>query len=499
MSERDEQAAALLVQKDLLSRSGNKLNELNTILNTLKEKQESSDNQLDHALAELDMIIDEQWCDKWEDSGSDIALGFEHEEEQSEVSSVVAPVTLLDTFDFNAEMSWFQYQQSVERYAIHNNIDLDVDPFRTLMSPLQRTELEKRIRNEFTVRNAQCDRYDYLIAVTCGIIGGIIDACFVGLPGKGKLTQFSDSAVNSAVEKFASVCGWKGAKEGSDPTKSAIGFLEGKFKINYDQATTSGKNGTGGAVNNLSLKNHHLKSLGHSPDLCGLFFSILNQFTSTSTFVSNGRIITIETENFELKGGNFIAKLYCGFANWLGHLFSDMAGSSGASGRGAGIPIPFYNLLLLLDVGESGQHKQSFATIATQVFEKGYDFRHGIALAIPVLITELLTRLMWTCKQWLYHKKPLTECVPVENDPELRRMLLIAHGTLCMIDAGDAAFRSGGNLMTFLLRTNMVGWVRFGMLALKEVHGLYNTGHIDVDSVDKYLDTELERLSSHLY
>ncbi|MDH5837126.1 hypothetical protein QFY96_08715 [Escherichia coli] len=91
MSERDEQAAALLVQKNLLSRSENKLNELNTILNTLKEKQESSDNQLDHALAELDMIIDEQWCDKWEDSGSDIAPGFKYEEKQSEVSFLLLP------------------------------------------------------------------------------------------------------------------------------------------------------------------------------------------------------------------------------------------------------------------------------------------------------------------------------------------------------------------------------------------------------------------------
>ncbi len=404
------------------------------------------------------------------------------------------PVSTLDMLNFSDGMSWTDYQHSVEEYAARNNVDLSAAPFKTLLSPLQRIELEKRIKDELTIKNAQCDKYDYLIAGTCGVIGGLIDVFFVGMPGQGKLTKIADGAVDSAVEKFAGALGWNGPREGGDPTKSAIGYLEREFKVNYDQATTFGKNGTDGAVGNLSPKNHHLKSLGHSPDLIGLFFSILNQFTDTSTFISNGQIITIDTATHELKGSNFVAKVFSGFVNWLGHLFSDMAGSSGASGRGAGIPIPFYNLLLLLDVGEFSQHKQSFATVATQVFEKGYDLRHGVALAIPVLISELLTRLMWTAKQRFYHKKPWKECIPSASNPELRRMLLIAHGSLCLIDAGDAALRSGGDMVQFLLRTNIIGWARFGSLALKEVYAWYNAGHIDADAVDEYLDAEYEKM-----
>ena len=34
-----------------------------------------------------------------------------------------------------------------------------------------------------------------------------------------------------------------------------------------------------------------MKSLAHSPDIIGLFFSILNQFTSTSTFLNDGQLI----------------------------------------------------------------------------------------------------------------------------------------------------------------------------------------------------------------
>lgn len=497
MTKRDEHVSAMLVQKHQLDQSEHKIGELDAALNALSQSQESNINALDLALAELDGLLETQDID---DKGAAVVdVSQELQElaqsiENTQTQPKIAQVSMLDMLGFSDEMSWVDYQCSVDQYASRNNVDLTVDPFKSLMSPIQRIELEKRIKEEFSIKNAQCDKYDYLIAGTCGVIGGLIDVFFVGMPGEGKLTKVADSAVDSAVEKFARACGWGGAREGSDPTKSAIAYLERNFKVNYDQATTFGKNGTDGAVGNLSPKNHHLKSLGHSPDLIGLFFSILNQFTDTSTFISNGQIITIDTETHELKGGNFIAKIFSGFVNWLGHLFSDMAGSSGASGRGAGIPIPFYNLLLLLDVGEFGQHKQSFATMATKVFEQGYDLRHGMAMAIPVLITELLTRIMWASKQRFYHNKLWKECIPSASNPELRRMLLVAHGALCLIDAGDAALKSGGDMVQFILRTNIIGWVRFGSLALKEIYAWYNAGHIDANAVDEYLDAEYKKM-----
>jgi len=497
VTKKDEQVSAMLVQKHQLKQSEAKISELDAALNALQQSQESTSSALDQALSDLDSMLEAQGIDAEAAMTPDVTVEM-HQLMQSIESapsqSGIAQVASMDMLDFNENMCWAEYQHAVEQYASKNNVDLSVDPFKTLMTPIQRIELEKRIKEEFTIRDAECDRYDYLIAGTCGVLGGLIDVFFVGMPGEGKLTRVADSAIDTAVEKFAGACGWDGPREGRDPTKSAISFLERNFEVNYDQATTFGKNGTDGAVGNLSPKNHHLKSLGHSPDLIGLFFSILNQFTSTSTFVSNGQIITIDTETFELQGSNFVAKVFAGFVNWLGHLFSDMAGSSGASGRGAGIPIPFYNLLLLFDVGEFGQHKQSFSTIATQVFEKGYDLRHGAAMAIPVLITELLTRLMWVCKQRFYHKQPWKDCVPSANKPELRRMLLVAHGTLCLIDAGDAALRSGGDMIQFLLRTNIIGWIRFGTLALKEVYAWYNAGHIDADAVDEYLEADYQKM-----
>ncbi len=54
------------------------------------------------------------------------------------------------------------------------------------MSASQRIALEKRIRDDFSFKGAQCDKFDYMIAGTCGLIGGLVDVLFVGLPGQGR-------------------------------------------------------------------------------------------------------------------------------------------------------------------------------------------------------------------------------------------------------------------------------------------------------------------------
>ena len=43
-------------------------------------------------------------------------------------------------------------------------------------------------------------------------------------------------------------------------------------------------------------------SLGHSPSPIGLFFSVLNQLTSTSTFLSQGEMVVIPTKDFVAVG-----------------------------------------------------------------------------------------------------------------------------------------------------------------------------------------------------
>ena len=491
----DDQAHAMLVQQHQLDQTNTHLDNMLGSLSQMAQDQRSNDALLDSLLAQAHSVVDDQ----------DIVFVVEEQDivifdddwlaEPSNCTPAVQPLALLDIIDIDADGS--TYLEQVESYAARHDIAFAQDPFRDLMTDSQRIALEKRIKDEFSIKAAACDKYDYMIAGTCGLIGGLVDVLFVGVPGKGALGKWADDQTDKAVQGFAKLNGWKGPGKPGQETASAIGFLEKKFPINYDHSTT---HATGGAVKNMSMKNHHVKSLGHSPDLVGLFFSILDQFNNTAHFVDKGKLISIDTKTFELSGSNVVAKVFAGFMNWLGHLFSDMAGSSGGrgkvdAGRGSGIPMPFYSLLQFINVGAFGQHRQTFSTIAVKVFESGYDLRHGMAMAIPVLITELLTRMMWVIKQRFYHQQDWRDCIPSAGNPELRRMLLIGHGTLCLIDTTDAALRSGGNIVAFMLRSNLLAWARFGTLAIKEVKACYMAGSLDVEAVDAYLDAEYERLT----
>lgn len=321
----------------------------------------------------------------------------------------------------------------------------------------------------------KCDKYGYLVAVACGAIGGIIDIFLVGSPGNSVLGKWTDIQVDNTVMSFAKKMGWSPRPGQENNVRSAIGFLENGskksgfngFKVNYDQAKSPD-------VNNLfkmAPNNHHMLSLGHSPDIIGLFFSILNQFTSTSSFIANGQLITIATDTFELQGGNFIAKLFCGVANWFGHIMSDIAGSSGAIGRGSGVVIPFYELFGLCKFGKFsvGKDRQDLATIATRAFQEGYDFRFGLATAIPVIITDLSIRLVWALRRRFQYGKDWKACIPTHKHSDLRIMLLIGNGTLCFMDGLDAGIRSGGNFLAFFMRLNLIAWFRLVTLVLKEV------------------------------
>lgn len=498
MTKHRTEAYALLAQKHQQSAAQKKLGEIKSGVETLNGLRDENLQTFEDLDAELDALLE----------GAGIEFDPDDSYVDAEIQSLLdsnhgardtaKKISLLEIIELEDESNWSQYLASVESYAHRNDLDLTGDPFSALLTESQRIVIEKRIDEDLTYKNAQCDKYDYMLAGTCGLIAGLVDILFVGIPGKGKIGQATDEVMDGAIVNTAKMLGWSGPREGSDPKASAIGYLERNFKVNYDQThgNAPGSKGTGGKVKHLTPTNHHVKNLGHSPDLIGLLFSIINQFNNTSTFVDDGRLITIDTDSFELRGNNFPAKVFSGFCNWLGHLASDMGGSSGSSGRGTGIPMPFYSMLQFLNFGSFGQHKDTFAKVAVKVFEQGYDLRHGMALAIPVVIAELLTRMAWSFKQNLYHGKDWSDCIPVGANPELRRMLLVAHGSLCMVDGVDAGLRSGGNMVQFMLRANLLAWARFGFLAIKETRAWYATGSLDIDAANDQLDREYQLLLS---
>lgn len=361
------------------------------------------------------------------------------------------------------------YRSFAEILAAHD-IVLDKMSAREkqLDEQLAQIELDVKIGSE-------CDKWDYIISASAGVLAGLVDSFFVGSPTDSKLLEHADTTMDSLVEGFAKLNGWKGPKGDSDATKSAIGFLERTFKVNYDHQHGSLVNDFMG----MTPSNHHLKSLAHSPSPIGLIFSLIDQFRGTATFVDRGQLITVTAES-NLQGSTVISKIFCAFANWLGHIMSDAAGSSGGKGRGTGVPIPFFELLQTINLG-SFQHKDerlSFADIAVKVFEQGYDARFGMVQAIPVFMVELFLRVFCIIRHRFEYKRSWGECldfIKLDKNPRLRKMLLVGHGTLCLIDAGDAFIRNPDfNWVGFLSRLNFVGWSRFAYLGLRHAYSILN-------------------------
>ena len=341
----------------------------------------------------------------------------------------------------------------------------------------------------------ECDKLDYILSASSGALCGILDIFLVGKPGESSIGNISDKWFAERTMNFAKCCGWKG--EGGE--KSAIRFLERKFKIPYDQR---GRGDAASFIFDLSPSNHHFKSLAHNPNLCGLFFSIMDQFQNTSHFVSDGQLICLEKadDQFELSGKDIPGKLFCGFANWFGHLISDLSGSSTGKGRGMGLPSPFWVWINdIIAVKNSigipvSKLNKEINELALSIYEKGYDVRFQAAQAIPVFINEMVVRTIYAVRRMFRYFSDVEQteysfksiwktCEPFSN-ATVKRMLTVAHGTFCLLDMGDAAVRgfvsgSGAfNPAEFLLRLNITGISRFtvslygeGMHALNRRQG----------------------------
>ena len=103
---------------------------------------------------------------------------------------------------------------------------------------------------------------------------------------------------------------------------------------------------------------------------------------------------------------------------------------------------------------------------------------------------------MYSIKQKFYHLKSWADSLPSMNKPEMVRMLLVSHGTLSLIDAGHAGLKSGGNLVAFIMQSNVIAYARFATVALKEVKNWYYVGQVDPKKIETYLDNEYERMLS---
>lgn len=373
--------------------------------------------------------------------------------------------------------------------------------------------------NDLDVRidrlTSHADKTDCLLAVASGVIAGLIDSFFTG--DVKEAHKWGSEKIGNYVINLAKKQGYKGRGE-KTTLKGAISFLERNFPIAADKATDI----FGGA------KQHHLGDFSHHPTPVGLFFSMLTQFTG-NVYGANydtiseghppmGAFIVKKLEDTDLIGVDIHQKIALGFWNWIYHMASDMAGSSGSANtgtEGTGLPGPLLSLLKELSsckLFNNAEEGNKFSLWISKLFngtllkerdENGkiildtvvqFDLRTELGIlhqfSIPVLINEVLVRcayfvrrLCWQLKEKdiqtfddVIHKIDWKQTLPFMNRT-IARMVTIASGTFVAVDAIDAAIRaaikSGLEPNMFfaqlLLRINVVGVGRFVLAGATDV------------------------------
>lgn len=546
----EELANSYLLQKDQRQRTEQTIVKLSSEIEKLNELNRSNDEILDQLLEQAQELSGGMGCSRAEAKAEEQEeieelLQLSEEEQNSITLPYFEELAVIDT-----DGSWEDYKENMWDYAERYHIELSGDPFDSLLTESEKNEIGKRIREDYLMTKANCDKYDYIIAAFSGIVCGLMDAFFVGRPHTtksgmqkySKLGTWTDKQADKFVSLLSKNLWSKDSEKRNEIIKlyqkkkisleqrnrmlkdvgipynqnlnkkpetlqQCIQYLEKKFKVNYDATNALGLE-TETQLNGMNPRNHHMMSLAHSPSIIGLIFSILDQFTGKASFVENGKLIRLvptgsknEIDRFELRGSNVATKLLCAFVNWLGHLCSDLVGSnttraSGSNGRGAGIPAPFMTLIQFFDFKnpDGKGEKKCLAEWTKKIFEQGYDARFATTTAIPVLLNEFFIRLMWSLKSRFYHKRDWCDSIPFGNHPELRRMLLVGHGSLCVVDAADAAIRSGGEIMNFMLHLNVVAWTRLGIAGLQEIRAVYRENVVDVNAIDDDLEREWQRI-----
>ena len=368
------------------------------------------------------------------------------------------------------------------------------------------TELA-RVNQELERYTNHADKADYALAVTSGVLAGLVDSLFVGEFSLEYANQWGNQQAEKLVLKVAKYQGYSGTDLGQ-----AIKHLEDQFPIAADKATAA----FGGGLQ------HHLRDFSHHPTPLGLVCSILTQFTGSvyGTDVAGAfQCVPLNKDGLNLVGKSFPEKIMFGAVNWFFHMVSDVAGSSASVMKGSfgtGLPGPLVSLLkefssTRLFKKQDAKGCKEFSVYISKLFNGTllgerdsngnliplkFDLRTemGVAMQVgkqtfPVIINECIVRSFFLLRRLLQElsrddiqdwsdmdKINWKAIIPFRNRT-VDRMLTIASMTFTAADTADAAIHaaieSGGNWVLFsgrfVTRFNYVGAGRAALSIVREV------------------------------
>ena len=359
--------------------------------------------------------------------------------------------------------------------------------------------LEDRI--EWEPRVDEADKLDYIVAVSSGVLSGLIDVFYVSELSLDRASEWGRDRIEKVVMKVARVEGYSG-----DDLSDAIKTLE----KNHPLAADGNTNDFGGGLQ------HHLRDFSHHFSIGGLFFSIFTQFTGLVVGTDKAgmlHVAPVPKSHRACIGKNFQEKIAFGTIGWFFHMVSDMAGSSGALMGGTGIPGPLVSFMKELSAlpffKESGDGDMGFRLWVTKLFNgtlladhdengriikdsvKKFDLRTEVGIlgevgrqTIPMLINQCVVRGFYFCRRLAREVRDLgircigdLERIAPEDilpwgTPAMRRMVTVSSGVFTGVDIADAAVRAimGKDPVTFFLRVNYVGVATFVIACVVDVN-----------------------------
>lgn len=380
---------------------------------------------------------------------------------------------------------------------------------------------------EWAPRVDKADKLDYIVAVSSGVISGLIDVVYVGEFSLDRAEAWGKEQIEAVVMRVAKIEGYKG-----DDLRGAIKHMEDAHPLASDGNT----NDFGGG------RQHHLRDFSHHFSISGLFFSILMQFTGVAVGTDkDGKllIVPIPESHKAYLGKNFEERVAYGTIGWFFHMVSDMAGSSGSLSGGTGVPgplvsfmkelsaLPFFKNATEGDVGFRRWVSKLFnGTFLAEHDELGniikgtdrkFDLRTEIGVlgelgrqTIPVLINQCVVRSFYFCRRLVREiellqidsisalERVAPEDVLPWGTPSMRRMMTVSSGVFTWVDLSDALVRSLKNedVSTFFLHVNYAGVASFVIACAVDIRTTLENEALEegVESPEDALERRLSNL-----
>lgn len=316
----------------------------------------------------------------------------------------------------------------------------------------------------------QLDSWDYAISGGVGLFCAILDILFVQKPLKptakysqkvnGVFNQWTQTAIDHLIPPELSKILEKSFKIGGADSRLSQDFI----------CTISDK------VNPI---NHRFKSLNHDPVLA-CFIGALDVMNGTCTIVDNGTIKVLNTT----RGASGEYTFFEALGMMLGHLASDFNAPSAKGNRGMGIPAPLMGLFGTLKGVKVGD--QDLANLAEYMYVNGYDARHFVTMSIPVLINEVLVRVLYIAKEIQHNNRnffdAFKETLPFNLSPRFRMLLNISYGTMVAINTGKVLITKD------ILNANYTMWLAFTWHTFQSIYWLV---WAKSSGLQNYIDDEL--------